>query len=342
MSDPAPTRKKRSRFWLFAPYVVIAVLAVGYGAYWMVAKTRLERGIDAQAEAMRKAGYSVDIAGRRIDGFPFRLKASFPELRIASPAGWAIAASGLAGQAYLHAPGHWVFTLPGSLSVTRPKGGELTIKGETLRASVAGLGGPGWRFAAEGIKLAFTPGVGAAPFSLARADRIDLNAKPGSEGTDQLLMLVRLQAGHAGQGAILHRIVAETPVTGLADLRLTKARSFAGPSFGSAARTWAEADGRLEIVRIELQGGQAAAWAKGGSVSAGRDGRMEGVVPLELRQAPKSIAALAGTVAPETARTAAEIAAARDRGGSASLNLVFQAGVTTLGPVPVGPSPRVF
>lgn len=342
MSDPAPARKKRSRFWLYAPYVVILILAVGYSAYWLFARSRLEQGIDAQAEAMRKAGYSVDIAGRNISGFPFRLKAVLPELRISSPAGWAVAAPGLEGQAYLHAPGHWVITLPGTMTFTRPKGGELTIKGEVMRASVAGLGGDGWRVAAEGTKLAFAPAAGVAPFSLAKADRIDLNLKPGPAGADQLLMLLRLQGGHAGQGAILHRIVAETPVTGLADLRLTKAGSFAGPSFGDAARAWAGADGRLEIVRIELQGGQVAAWAKGGTLSAGRDGRLDGTIPLELRQASKSVAALAGTVAPETARTAAEIAAARDQGGSASLNLVFQAGVTTLGPVPIGPSPRVF
>ena len=341
MSDPGGGRKKGGRIWLLTPFVLLMLLTLGYGGYWMVAKSRLETEIDARADAMRRAGYTVEMEGRRLDGFPFRLRLTLPNVRIASPAGWSLGAPSFEAQAYLHDPGHWVFLAPQGLTINRPKGGGLTVKGEALRASLVGLGGPNWRGAAEGVKLAFAPATGAAPFSLAAAERMDLNIKPGD--ADQVMMLIRLQGGKAGAGALLQRMAADAPVTGLLDLKATKAAAFQGASFGEAAKAWSTAGGQVEIVRTELQGGTVAAWAKGGVLTAGRDGRLQGSIPLEMRQAAKSLGALAGQpLDPNTARTAASIAAARDQGGSATLNLVFQAGVTTLGPVPIGPAPKVF
>jgi len=341
MSDPGGVRKKGRRFWLLAPYVILLILAAGYAGFWVFSQNRLLASLDARADAMRQAGYSVDIEGRRVDGFPFRLRLTLPRAEIASPAGWSIAAPGLEAQAYLHSPGHWVAIAPQGLTVRRPRGGLLTVKGESMRASLVGVGGDAWRGAAEGVKLVFTPATGAAPFSLASADRMDLNVKPGA--SDAVLMLLRLQGGKAGAGALLHRIAGEAPVTGVFDLKATQAKAFVGGSFGEAAKAWATADGQLQIVKAELQAGDAAAWAKSGQLSAGRDGRLVGAVPLELRQAPKSIGALSGQpLDPMAAKTAAEIATARTQGDSASLNLVFQAGVATLGPVPIGPAPKVF
>ena len=343
LSDPGPPRKKARRLWLFAPYVVLLVLVLAYGAFWFVAKARAEGAIEDQADALRRSGYAVTLDGVRIDGFPFRLRVSVANTRVAVPGGLALEASGLEAQAYLHGLDHWVLVAPQGLTVVRPKGGPVTVSGEALRASVVGLSGSDWRIAAEGLKLAFTPKAGAAPFALASADRLDLNMKGGPAGAGQALMLIQLQGGKAGPGAALQKLAGDAPVTGLLDLKASKAGAFKGQTWADAARAWSAAGGEVEIVRGELQGGDAAAWARGGSVTAGRDGYLSGAVALELRQAAKSLSALADQgLDAQAAKTSAMIAAARDQGGTASFSLVFQAGATTLGPIKIGPAPRVF
>ena len=343
LSDPEPPRKKARRLWLFAPYAVLLILIAAYGGFWVFARLKLEKAIDDQAEAFRRSGYAVTLDGVRIDGFPFRLRVAIAGARVAVPGGMAVEAAGLEGQAYLHALDHWVLVAPQGLTATRPKGGPMTISGQALRASLVGLSGANWRIAAEGLKLSFAPKAGAAPFSLASADRLDLNMKGGPAGSGQALMLIQLQGGKAAPGATLHRLVGDAPVTGLLDLKASKAGAFQGATWADAARAWSAAGGEVEIVRGEMQGGDAAVWARGGSLTAGRDGYLTGAVPLELRQAAKSLAALADQgLDPQTAKTTAMIAAARDQGGSASFNLVFQAGVTTLGPIKIGPAPRAF
>ena len=343
LSDPGPPRKKARRLWLFAPYVILLILIVAYGGFWVFARLRLESAIDERAEAFRRSGYAVTLDGVRIDGFPFRLRVNIANARVAVPGGLALEAAGLEAQAYLHGLDHWVLVAPQGLTVTRPKGGAMTVSGQALRASVVGLSGPNWRIAAEGLKLAFTPKAGSAPFSLSTADRIDLNMKAGPAGPSQTLTLIQLQGGKAAPDAVLHRLAGEAPITGLLDLKAGKADAFKGETWAQAARAWSAAGGEVEIVRGELQGGDTAAWARGGSVTAGRDGYLTGVVALELRQAAKSLTALADQgLDAQTAKTTAMIATARDQGGSASFNLVFQAGVTTLGPIKIGPAPRVF
>jgi hypothetical protein len=99
----------------------------------------------------------------------------------------------------------------------------------------------------------------------------------------------------------------------------------------------------LDDVRGTAAAGEFAAKAGGGTLGVGSDGRLVGAVPLELRQAGRAIAALTDSKAldPMAAGSAAAVAAARAQGEAATVNLVFQAGVTTFGPVKVGPSPSV-
>jgi hypothetical protein len=66
-------------------------------------------------------------------------------------------------------------------------------------------------------------------------------------------------------------------------------------------------------------------------------------MPLELKEPGKALGVLSDQpqLDPSAPGAAAAVAAARAQGSSAHLNLVFQAGVATLGPVKVGDAPRV-
>ena len=290
--EPEPSRKKPRRIWLFAPYVILLLLAAGWGGWWFVAKTGLEQGMDARAEALRGAGYVVEMDGRKVEGFPFRMKISLATARIAAPSGWAVSIPGLTGEAYLHQIDHWVLVAPQGLTLTRPVGGGLAVKGEGLRASLAGTSKTPWRVVLQGTKLVFTPDAGARPFSLASADRIELYLKPMPTGGDGAT-LFRLEGGKATPGALLHRLVGDGVVTATFDARLTHPEAFLGRDWGGAVRAWTAAGGTAMDVEGQLSGGTASAKAKGGTLGVGAEGRLVGAVPLELQRADRAIAALA-------------------------------------------------
>jgi hypothetical protein len=72
--------RRRSRFWLFAPFLLLIVLIVGYSAYWIYARGEIEQGVDEWVTTERARGAIVDFESRKIGGYPFRF-----ELDVASP-----------------------------------------------------------------------------------------------------------------------------------------------------------------------------------------------------------------------------------------------------------------
>jgi hypothetical protein len=341
--EPALARKPPRRLLLYAPFVLLAVLLLAYVGYWFVAKTRLEAALDARAEALRSAGYAVEMSGRRVDGLPFRMRIAFAEARIASPSGWSVAIPGLKAEAYLHQIGHWVLVAPQGLTVVRPQGGGLTVRGQAMRASINGTSTAPWRIVLEGTKLAFAPQPGARPFSLASAERLELYLRPAPGPSGDGMTLLRVEGGKAAPGTLLHRVASDAAVTATLQARLTRPGAFAGRDWGEAVRAWARAGGTAQAIEGSVAGGSASIKTKGGTLSVGSDGRLVGALPLELRQPARALTALADGRAldPGVASSAGAVAAARAQGEAASLNLVFQAGAATLGPVRIGPSPRV-
>ena len=339
----SPPRRKPRLWVLITPFALIALALALYGAYWLVARSRLEAGLESRAAALRQAGYQASLEGLRIDGFPFRMRVAFKATRIASPSGWAVEIPGLKGEAYLHDLGHWVLVAPEGLTVTRPKGGPLAVRGEALRASVAGIGRAPWRITLEGSKLVFTPGPAALPFSFASMERITLGLRPAPDGSPDGEAGLQITGGRAAPQTVVWRLAGDKPVTVTLDSRVVKPAAFKGGSWGEAVRAWTDGGGQVQLLKAEMQGGITSLWAKSGTLSVGSDGRVSGSAPLELRQGAQGLTALAGAPLDETAaHSAAAVAAARDSGGTASLNLVFQAGVATLGPVQIGPSPKIY
>lgn len=340
--EPAQERKKPRRFWLYAPFVLLALAATAYASWWFVASSRLGAAIDARAAGLRDAGYVVELSDRRVSGFPFRLKLAFAEARIASPSGWAVTVPGLAAEAYLHNVGHWVAVAPQGLTFVRPQGGAVAVRGESLRASIAGVGSDPWRVVLQGRKAVLTPAAGARPFSLASAELIEFYLRPAPQAGEGMV-LFRVEGGKSQPGSLLNRIGGDGAVTASLEGRLTKVATFRGPKWGDAVRAWARSGGVLSDLRGQAAAGDFAAKADGGTLGVDADGRLVGAVPLELRQAGRAIAALSDTEALDAASagSAAAVAAARAQGEAATVNLVFQAGVTTFGPVKVGPSPSV-
>ena len=56
--QPQTPRKRPSRFWLFAPYVALLIVALAWSAYWWAASARLQHVVEKCAAGMQKQGYS--------------------------------------------------------------------------------------------------------------------------------------------------------------------------------------------------------------------------------------------------------------------------------------------
>jgi hypothetical protein len=326
------------------PYFVIALVLVGYAVFWLAAREMLQARLAREADTLRHAGYRIELAGQRIGGFPFRLRLHYDRLRLVGPSGWGVAAPGLDAQAFVYAPGHWVVLAPAGLEVERGGDGPVSIRGQALRASIAGVHAAPWRIALEGEATTFATPSNAHPFTFTRADRFDVLLRPAPDRSDGQL-LARLTGATAAPSSALAPIAGPKPLTLDLAVRLTKPQAFKGSGWASAVRAWSKAGGEAQVVRFTVDAGAANLSVAGGALHVGEDGRLAGSVPLHLAL-PSSLAVLpmvfGGHVSLPVRIVAVAAALVRGAGGALNAPLTFQNGRAVLEGFAIGPAPRVY
>jgi hypothetical protein len=142
----------------------------------------------------------------------------------------------------------------------------------------------------------------------------------------------------------LGRIAGGKPVTLVVDAIWSRAGAASGATWAETLDSWARRGGRLELRRLHLAAGEAAFDARGAGLSASADGRLEGALDASLRQGDRMLTSLAqaAVVEPAAARLASEVLQANHGGALDHVTINFEAGRTTLGPVALGPSPKVY
>jgi hypothetical protein len=125
---------------------------------------------------------------------------------------------------------------------------------------------------------------------------------------------------------------------------LTKVSAWRGRDWPTAVRAWAAAGGAVSLDQGEISAGPTAATAGQGLLVVGDDGRLQGGLPVELRGGVQVLRSLgqARTIDPTAADIAVSVTQARATSGGAKIDLGFQAGVTTLGPVAIAPAPKIY
>ncbi|MBQ1543771.1 MAG: DUF2125 domain-containing protein [Caulobacteraceae bacterium] len=342
MPEPDAPRKPPKRFWLYAPYVLLAVAAVGWSGWWVYGRGRIAAGLDAAAASAQAAGGELSWRTRRIGGYPFRFDVTLEGARAAEASGWSLAAPELKAETYAYRPDRWIAVAPRGVVLTRPGKGAAAIAGEALRASISDLAASPPRVAVEGVNLTFTPQAGGAPLPIAAARRIELYMRP--QAGDQAGVLFKLEGGKAADGP-LARIAGDKPVSAALEGQFERFGALRGGGWAQAARNWAGAGGAFTLIQGGLTAGDASLSMRRATLTVGGDGRLRGVVPTDLHKAAGALLALGQgqTIDPAAAAAAAAVAQARQGADlNASVNLTFEAGRTTLGPVAVGDAPRLF
>ncbi len=308
-----PAAARLVRLWPLA-LLLAAALALGIG--WWLTTVRITERLRAEAAALRARGYQVAMAQPRFGGFPYRMKVTVADLRLVTPSGWAVQLGPAEGEALLFDLGHWVLAVDNGLTLTRPVGGDVRIGAARLRASLAALDAPTPRLAVEAVDLVLTTPPGARPFSLARADRIELYTRTALKDPTAAEALIRIDNGTLTPGTVAAVLFHDRRVSAALSVRLHRRDALQGVDWSTAGRHWQAAGGRLDIDPTTPPGPDLRLAAGAGRLDFGVDGHPTGSVPLTLT--------------------------APDGGRMVALPLTFDPAGAHLGPVLLGPSPRLF
>jgi hypothetical protein len=342
LPDTTPPRKLR-RLGLWLPFVALGLLIVAWSVAWVWARGQTAQRMDAAVQALGKAGYQITWKERRIGGYPFRMDVTLTEARAREPSGWGLEAPRLEGEAFMHAITSWVIAAPDGITFVRPLGGPVAVKGQLIRASLTHPNAHPPSFSFEGVNLSFTPEPGAEPFALTTAERVEFHLRAGPD--DEGGVFARVDDGRAQLSGLFARVAGAKPVSIVWNSTLSKISAFTGASWAEAVRHWSDAGGRMSVRQAGLTAGDAVIGVSSGSLGAGSDGRLSGALDVTLRQAPRGLAAMSdtGLIAQDAAQAATVVAQARQGAGDAAQATInFQAGRTTLGPVALGPAPKVY
>ena len=339
---PAP-RKPPSRWWLYGPYLALLLAMVVWSGAWFWIRGQVAAQLEALDGHASPGGPNLAWDRATISGYPFRIDVVLDAPRASEPSGWGVSAPQLRAEAEAYDLGHWVAYAPRGVVLTRPGAGGVAIAGQAVRASLA-LEAPGQaRFAFEALNVAFTPPPGARPFPLLSAQHLDFHTRPA--GPDQIEFLLQLQGAKPAPSTVLGRVAGAATVSSAWHGTLSKASALGGHDWPDAARAWSAAGGSITVIGADLDAGPVSLQANSGELAVGADGRLRGNLSLALARVPASLSAFghAGALDPTLAASSAQIAGSRAATDpAAKLDLTFQAGVAALGPLQIGPSPRVF
>ena len=330
----ASSRKPRRR-GLLAPFVVLALVALGWSAGWLWLRDQAQQRMDATALSLKSRGYDLSWDGRTFSGYPFRMDVRLTNARVAEPSGWALRAPELTGEAMAYDIGHWVVVAPAGVVMTRPINGDVTITGQALRASFAGFDKYPPRISVEGANLIFTSAPNAAPFPLLSTVGLQLHIRPGPD--DQGAIFFEAKGAKARFTGLLGRIAEDRTADLIWDSRISKVSALRGRNWADAVSDWSKAGGALTVQQGKLNAGEALLEAKSGALTVGDNGRLQGALDVTVREVPSPSQALKS---PDAA--AAAVAQALGQDPTLSATLKFENGRTRLGLFDTGPSPRVY
>jgi hypothetical protein len=258
----AQPRTRQSRFWLYAPFVLLLLVAIAWSAAWFMVRNRIDHNLDVMLANEARAGRQWDCQDRTVGGYPFRIVVTCASLTLTR--GQMSASLGrVQSIAQVYQPRHVITEVDGPLRATD---GRVTINGtwRLLETSVRGSASGVERvsLSAEELNLKIT---GATPAELTLASQgLEAHLRPNptraqAEGAYDAALSVR-QARLPGIDAL----IGGAEATDLqVDVTATQVQGFRGRPVLAEVERWRTASGRLEVLRLAIAKGERRVEAKG-------------------------------------------------------------------------------
>ena len=283
MTDLPP---KPQRWKLYLPFIALAVVAVGWSAFWKIAAGMTESGLDDWFAQERAQGRDWTCPNRSVGGYPFRL-----EVRCAAPSFngriGAMTGAGSVGDvlvaAHLYNPSLVLAevgsplafkaqdgSLDLSLAWTRLQASHRVRKGGLERDSLE-IEGPVLRLAGRGL-----------PTIAAKAEGFEVHLRPNPDrasavsAMDLALRLSKLEApaldGLSGYAGPLDAVFAAT---------VLQTDALRGGDLAQSLEQWRQAGGNMEIREFKLAKGEALVEANG-ALEIDSAHRLAGRIELQM------------------------------------------------------------
>ena len=262
MADAASrTDAPRSRFWLYAPFALLALVAVAWSVAWVAIRDRTSEGLDAWLADERQAGRQWTCQDRTVGGYPFRIQVTCAALALQG--GPVTASLGrVTSLAQVYQPRHVITEIAGPL---RASDGQISVEGtwQLLETSIRGSGNGFQRASllAEGPRLRVT---GAGPNDLEFASqRFEAHLRPSPAGPQESAYDAAVTALAAKVPALDALLGGPEPADLQIDVTATQAQGFRGRPVFDELERWREAEGRLKVMLLSLAKGPRRVEARG-------------------------------------------------------------------------------
>lgn len=315
MSETLPEQAPRRKRGIALPFILAAIVIAAWSGGWWYMRGEAMRRLDETARTMGDRGYRLTWSERTVSGFPFRLDVNLKDATVSEPSGWQLTAPLIKAEAYIYRFDHWVMVTPQGLTFTRPDGGAVIVQGKAMRASLSDVGKRPPSIMLEGVELTFNPEAGAKPYFLSAARQLNMKIMAGPDDLGGVLL--RIGGARMALEGLAARATEGAPVDMDLNLTLTKMSALAGEDWESAARAWAAKGGVIQVKQAQITGGAARLSARAGTLTPDANGRLAGELDATLGDLTGSGQALQGRVS-------------------------LSDGKARIGPLEIGPSPRVW
>lgn len=256
---PARPARRPSRFWLYAPFATVALLATIWTIGWFVIRGRTVDGLDTWVASEAEAGRRWTCAERSVGGYPFRIEVGCATLSVTRPDVSATLGR-LVVVAQVYDPGWVIAELAGPLKL---QAGSTAVEGEwtSTRASVRLERGIVERASlvveAPSVRVA---GPDIAPTTIS-ARRLETHARPSPT------LATTVEASMQADGAIIPGLDALIGGAEPADiglrLMLLQVRDFPARPLAAEVDRWRASGGRIDVAELGIGKGQGRIEARG-------------------------------------------------------------------------------
>lgn len=257
MQGGAPKRRRGSRFWLFAPYVLLVAVVVVWSAGWFFVRERVDGEIETRLAREAELGRNWNCADRQIGGYPFRIDISCASLIFTRADGTTFSLGPTRAVAQVYQPRHVIVEAAGPF---RGTDGIASFEGdwESLRLSVRELGRGTEQFALDVRAPELSAqGIGPTPLN-ASAERFELYLRPSPDvapGAGAVDIIMRATDARA---PALDRLVGDDrPAQVEIGARATHLSNLRSGAPRQMAANWRDAGGTLTLDVIDIRKGDA-------------------------------------------------------------------------------------